>query len=422
MRKITPAVVATAMLTAVALTLAGCTGGARPGPDTNANTLTISGWSGDETMAALIERFEEKHPGVEVSFTGLPWPGILTQINTELVSGTASDFVVVFPGNGNPITVQTLARGNFLEDLSSQDWVPRFSEVNRTVMGTDGVVMMGANNFTIIPAIYNSQALAEVGASAPTTWGEVLELCSTARDHGKVAYALAGLAGGTYNYLPYALTATLVYGPHPDFGAQQAAGEASFSDSEWSTALDKYLEMSDAGCFTDDALGVSLEVAQDQVADGGALGIVTVSNQIGDIQRRAPEGTTFETAALPATDNPAETILPVGLGAGYGVNAHARNKELALQFMEFYLSDEGINVALEAGSIYTTIDVEGFEPIPTLAGVADQVRSDRTAVFPDQTWPSSYVGRVYQDEIQKILGGQATVEQSLATMDTAYHD
>ncbi|MCK2022687.1 ABC transporter substrate-binding protein [Microbacterium sp. kSW2-24] len=412
------AVLPIAALSVIAVGLVGCsTGGAGGGGDDS--TLTISGWSGDETMEAIIAAFEKDNPGVNVEFTGLPWPNILTQINTELVSGTASDVVVVFPGNGNPITAQTLAKGDYLVDLSSQPWVSEFNDANKAVMGADGEILMVANNFTIIPATYNTQALEELGVSAPQTWSEVLDLCTAAKDKGKVAYALGGLAGGTFHYLPYALTATLVDGPNPDFATEQAAGDVTFSDSEWSTAFEQYTEMLDAGCFTTDTLGTSLEIAQEQVAKGDAVGIVTVSNHISDIEGYAPEGTTFETAAFPATDDPSETILPVGLGAGYGVNAKG-NVELAKKFIDFYMSEEGLNIALDAGSIFPTVPVEGFEPIPALAGVAEQVQSDRTAAFPDQTWPNSNVNQVYMDQVQKLLGGQTSIADALAAMDSAY--
>lgn len=418
MRIRSAAVLPIAAFSILAMGLAGCSTGASGGGGDD-STLTISGWSGDETMDAIVAAFEKENPGVKVEVTGLPWPNILTQINTELVSGTASDVVVVFAGNGNPITAQTLAKGDYLVDLSDQPWVSDFNDVTKAVMGADDEILMTSNNVTIIPATYNTQALEALGATAPQTWSEVLDLCAAAQDQGKVAYALGGLAGGTFHYLPYALSATLVDGANPDFSAEQAAGDVTFSDSEWTTVLDQYTEMQDAGCFTKDTLGTSLEIAQEQVAKGDAVGIVTVSNQISDIEGYASEGTTFETAAFPATDDAAETILPVGLGAGYGVNAKG-NVELAKKFIDFYMSDEGMNIALEVGSIFPSIAVDGFEPIPTLSGVAEQVQSDRTAAFPDQSWPNSNVNQVYMDGLQKLLGGQATVADSLKAMDDAY--
>ncbi|WP_458115943.1 ABC transporter substrate-binding protein [Arthrobacter sp. D2-10] len=408
----------------VALSLAGCASGPQSASEgeggSGDNTLTWSGFSGDPVAAALIEEFEANNAGTTIEFTGLPYPQILSQINTELVSGTASDIVTVFPGAGNPIAVHTLAEAGYLQDLTSQSWTGNFNEANKSVMGLDGKVYFGANNFTIIPAIYNDQALEALGATAPTTFSEVLELCSSAQDEGKVAYALAGAAGGNFHFIPYALTATLVYGANPDFANEQAAGETSFSDSEWATALEQYKQMNDAGCFTADALGTSSEVAQEQIVNGDAIGTVNVSNVLATLKEAAPDGTTFSTAPFPATDDPSETVLPVGLGAGYGVNAKSDNVELAMKFMDFIMSEEGMNIALETGGIFPSQPVEGYEPDPSLTGVAEQAQSDKTAAFPDQTWPNSAVNQVYFDELQKLLGDQTSVEDALAAMDTAY--
>jgi len=406
---------------AAALGLAGCSAGPQSNSDKNSGTvLTMSGWADDKVAAALITKFEADNPGVTIKYTGLPWPGINTQINTELVSGTASDIVVVFPGNGGPITAQTLAKGNYLADMSSSKWVSNYNDANKAVMGVDGKILMGSNAFTIIPAIYNTQALKTVGATAPSTFSEVLGLCGIAKAKGKVAYALGGVAGGNYPYLPYALAASLVYGPNPDFVAKQAAGDTSFSDSKWTTVLEKYRQMVDAGCFTADATGTSLDVAQGQVAKGDAIGMVAVSPQIKTIEGKAPQGTTFETAAFPATDNKSETILPVGLGAGYGVNAKSKNIDLAKKFVDFYLSEAGLKIALDKGSLFPSAPVEGYTPPADLAGVAEQARGEKTSSFPDQTWPNASVNQSYTDGLQSFIGGKSSAADLLKQMDDAF--
>ncbi|MFE1646124.1 ABC transporter substrate-binding protein [Microbacterium sp. P01] len=423
MRKATAAALPVVALTTLALGLAGCSSGPQSGSGGGSDgdtVLTMSAWADDDIAAALIKKFEADNPGVTIDYTGLPWPGITTQINTELVSGTASDIVVVFPGNGGPIAAQVLAKGNYLADLSDAEWVGNYNDANKAVMGADDKILMGSNGFTIIPAVYNTQALEAVGATAPTTWSEVLDLCSTAKAQGKVAFALGALAGGNYNYLPYALSATLVYGPNPDFVEQQTSGDASFSDSEWTTVLDKYRELTDAGCFSADATGTSLEVAQGQVAKGEALGIVTVSPQISAIEEMAPEGTTFETAAFPATDDASETVLPVGLGAGYGVNAKSEHIDLAKKFVDFYLSEEGLNIALTTGSMFPSAPVDGFAAPEALAGVTEQAQGDKTFSFPDQTWPNAVVNQTYVDGLQAFLGGQTSASDLLKQMDDAF--
>lgn len=412
---------AVAAVGTVALLLTGCSSGTQANQDTKGeSTISWSGFTGDPVAEALIKKFEEKNPGTNIKFTGLPFPQILSQTSTELLSGTASDIVTVFPGEGGPTTVQTLVKSNYLEDLTAQSWTKNFSDSSKKMMGTDGKVYFGANNSTIIPAIYNDQALKAVGASAPTTYSKVLELCKAAKGAGKVAYALAGLSGGNLHLIPYALTATLVYGENPNFVDEQAGGKANFSDSQWRAALQKYKEMNDAGCFTANALGTSGDVAQAQVVSGDAVGMVNVSNAIAYLETAAPQGTTFSTAAFPATDDASQTVLPVALGAGYGVNAKSKNKDLAMKFMDFIMSDEGMQVAVDVGKVFPSQPVANYKPTPALAGVAEQAQGKKIAAFPDQTWPNSVVAQTFSDELQKFLGGQASQEDVLKAMDEAY--
>src|SRR5690606_33281643 len=127
----------------------------------------------------------------------------------------------------------------------------------------------------------------------------------------------------------YALTPTLVYGKNPDFDAQQAAGEVTFAESAWETALEKYDEMEESGCSQDDPLGTSYEVATAMVGNGDAFAIVSVTSTFAAVEANAPEGATFNMFALPATDDPSETWMPAGASGGIGANANAANPEAA---------------------------------------------------------------------------------------------
>lgn len=380
----------------------------------------MEGFSGDSLIPPLTAEFEKENPGVTVNFTGLPYPQILTQINTQLVSGTAPDIMTVFPGEGNPITVQTLAKNNYLADLSSAPWASSFNDTNKQLMGVDGKIFFTTNNLTIIPAIYNTQALAALGVKAPTTYTEVLNLCAAAKAKGKVAYALGGAAGGNFYFLFYALTASLVYGPNPNFATDQAAGKVTFAGSKWTDALNKFSDMNKAGCFSASPLGTSLDVAQGQIAKGDAVGMVTVSNQLPSIEKKVTGSTTFETAPFPATDTAADTYLPVGLGAGYGVNAKSKNLDMAKKFVDFYMSKAGITIATQAGSIFPSIDGASYPHDKALDGVATQAASGKTVSFFDALWPNANVNKVFNDETQKLLDGSESADDILKAMDNAY--
>src|SRR5204863_6909646 len=97
------------------------------------------------------------------------------------------------------------------------------------------------------------------------------------------------------------------------------------------------------GCFQQNPLGTSYEATQQLAATGKTLGLVQGNWVISLLKKQNPNGT-FVLKALPATDDPANSLIPAAAGAGYGVNVKAKNKELALKFVNFVMSPEGMNL------------------------------------------------------------------------------
>src|SRR5690606_13959271 len=123
-------------------------------------------------------------------------------------------------------------------------------------------------------------------------------------------------------------------------------------DSGWKTAFEQYMDMEDAGCFTENALGTTNDVAQADVANGTALATVTLTTTISQIKALAPSGTTFGMFALPATDDAEETWMPAAAFDGFGINAKAKNRAAAEEFLRFITSPESIAAyATVAGSL-----------------------------------------------------------------------
>ena len=101
--------------------------------------------------------------------------------------------------------------------------------------------------------------------------------------------------------------------------------------------------MNKSGCFQPNALGTSYEASQELAATGKTLGIVQGNWVVALLKQKNPNGT-FVLKALPATDDPASAFMPAAAGAGYGVNAKAKNKDLAMKFITYVMSPEGMSV------------------------------------------------------------------------------
>lgn len=217
----------------------------------------------------------------------------------------------------------------------------------------------------------------------------------------------------------YALVATTVYGDDRDFDKKMQAGQTDFAGSPWLTALDKYMTMEKTGCFQKNPLGTNYEASQGLAATGKTLGIIQGNWVIALLERKNPNGT-FALRALPATDDPSKTLIPAAAGAGYGVNAKAKNEELALKFVDFVMSPEGMNLFVKKQGGLPALPDTGFAPNPSLAELSRFIGAGRTVPFMDQLWPNAKVQQTMLSGLQEIFSDQSTPKKLLAEMDTDY--
>jgi raffinose/stachyose/melibiose transport system substrate-binding protein len=410
--KILPALLA--VTTAAALV--ACGGGTNAATD--ANTLTLA--SVDQgSVEDVIKAFEEANPGVKVNFTTSGADQYQQQIRTQLSSGTAPDVMSVWPGNGNPGTVTVLGKAGYLRDLSDQSWVAKYPKVVSDVAQYQGKTYNAIFGVNGIGAVYNEQAMTSAGLTPPSTWTELLAFCRAAKQKGTPAFALGIQDNWVAQIVLYALVATTVYGEDRDFDKKMAAGKATFANSPWTTAVAKYVEMQQTGCFQDSPLSTSYEASQKLAATGKTLGIIQGNWVIALLKKQNPQGT-FTLKALPATDDSAQTMVPAAAGAGYGINAKAKNPTLALKFVNFVMSTKGMNLFVEKQGGLPALPDTGYTIDPSLTELSTFVNENRTVPFMDQLWPNPKVQQTMLTGVQEIFSGQGTSEKLLTSMDTDY--
>ncbi|MET9684188.1 ABC transporter substrate-binding protein [Streptomyces coeruleorubidus] len=407
--------------TTAATLLAACSGGTKAGSDSGSGgsrTLTLA--SVDQgSVEDVVKAFEKANPGVKVRYTTSGADQYQQQIRTQLSSGTAPDVMSVWPGNGNPGATYVLAEPGYLRDLSDQPWAAKLPDAIKAVAQYEGKTYNAIFGQNGIGAVYNRQAMAKAGLTPPDTWTELLAFCRAAKAKGTPAFALGNQDNWVTQLVLYALVATTVYGDDRDFDKKMQAGQATFADSPWTTALEKYLTMEKTGCFQKNPLGTNYEASQGLVATGKTLGIVQGNWVIALLKQKNPKAT-FTLKALPATDTPAETIIPAAAGAGYAVNAKAKNEELALKFVNFVMSPEGMNLFAKKQGGLPSLPDTALAADPSLAELSTFVKTDRTVPFMDQLWPNAKVQQTMLSGLQEIFSGQSTPGKLLDEMDADY--
>jgi len=403
---------------AAALALAACSGGTNAGTGATSNTLTIA--SVDQgSIEDVVKAFEAANPGVKVNLTTSGADQYQQQIRTQLASGTAPDVMTVWPGNGNPGATYVLAKPGYLLDLSDQPWAAKLPAGVKSVAQYNGKTYNSVFGLNGIGAVYNQQAMGKAGLTAPSTWTELLAFCRAAAAKGTPAFALGNQDNWVTQLVLYALVATTVYSQDKDFDTKMQAGQASFATSAWTTAMAKYLEMNKTGCFQKNPLGTNYEASQTLAATGKTLGLVQGNWVVALLKQKNPSGT-FVLKALSATDDPAQTFMPAAAGAGYGVNAKAKNKELALKFISFVMSPQGMSVFNQKQGSLPSLADAGSSIDPSLADVAKYINDGRTVPFMDQLWPNAKVQQTMLSGLQEIFSNQSTPDKVLAAMDADY--
>jgi raffinose/stachyose/melibiose transport system substrate-binding protein len=390
--------------------------------DTSGNGITVTANSTDRVpMDEVVAAFREANPDTEVTVTYADTDQLQSTLRTQLSSGTAPDVFTVWPGSGNPAALDLLAPSGYLADLSDAAFASEIPEGDRPVTEYEGATHVVPVTYSGIGVIYSQEALDGLGAEPPTTWSELIELCGTARAEDMSLLALGNQTPWVTQLVTYALAATTVYSDTPDFDGLMASGDASFADSEWRTALEKYLEMEEEGCFNEDPLGTSYEASVSSVVQGRSVGLVQVATTLSQVRTEMGDAE-LGMFALPATDDAGETLMPGSISAAYGVNAESQNPEAAMAFVEFLGSAEGQDIYATEGGTLTALPDEEREADPALSTLTEFQSQGRTVPFMDQRWPNPRVQQTHFTVVQQLFAGDITVEDALAEMDGSYQE
>jgi raffinose/stachyose/melibiose transport system substrate-binding protein len=398
--------------------VAACSGGTNAASSGDSSTLTIA--SVDQgSIEKVVDAFKAANPGVQVNLTTSGADQYQQQIRTQLSSGTAPDVMTVWPGNGNPGATYVLAKPGYLLDLSDQPWASQLPEAVKKVAQYNGKTYNAVFGLNGIGAVYNDDAMKKADLTPPGTWTDLLAFCKAAAAKGTPAFALGIQDNWVTQLVLYALVATVVYGNDKDFDTKMQNGQATFANSPWTTAMAKYQEMNKSGCFQKNPLGTSYEASQSLAATGKTLGVVQGNWIISLLKQKNPSGK-FTMTALPATDDPATFIMPAAAGAGYGVNAKAKNKDLALKFVTYVMSPDGMKVFNEAQGSLPTLANAGSPVDPGLTELTTYVKDNKTVPFMDQLWPNAKVQQTMLSGLQEIFSNQSTPDKVLTSMDADY--
>jgi raffinose/stachyose/melibiose transport system substrate-binding protein len=428
---------AVALLVAVALAVTGCgnssssssasgSSGSSSGSSSASSggasgTIRFLGLSTTQTpMTQIISSFEKANPGIHVNAQYLPPGSSYAQtLTTQVQGGNTPDVFYTDGGeatNGS-VSVLPLAKAGKLVDLSGQPWASTVPQAAHSLYWI-GNKLYGLPLYESPSAVeYNVSEFQKLGLTVPTTWAQMLQLCSKIKAAGKIP---AGEPGQAAIILPLERAVSLVYGNAPNWNAQRAAGQVTFAGTPgWAESLASISQMNKAGCFQPGAAGTSVPAAFQLVGSGQAVMFIGPVDALGAIEPIA-HGAKFAAFPLPG-DTAATTQALVGYSDALAVSSSSSSKAAAIKFIDFIASPaEADYLAKMTGTVSLAAAASGHLPA-ALSAFAPYYKANKLVSYPPDGWTSGGpLNTAMLPLTSGLFTGQQTPESVLKAMDAQW--
>jgi raffinose/stachyose/melibiose transport system substrate-binding protein len=370
----------------------------------------------------LIANFKRVYPTIDVEGTYLPGNQLTTLLLTQLQANNAPDIFHVNAGGGTPTNVWPLAAQGKLLSLDGSPWIKRIFPPLKKWMSYNGHVYGMPGSIYSTGIFYNKDVFSQLGLKIPTKFADVPPMCRKIRAAGKVPIAIGLDASGASNATLWSqmLMTQWVYSVDPNWTEKRLAKKVTFSSSPlWQKALQRFVDLKDAGCFTEGAQGTGLPQQNTAFATGQAAMTLLASVQLGALLQVNPN-LKYGMFAFPA-DTAKATVIPIGSAITLVINKSSLNIDAAKKFVNFMARPkQAALIARITGGIEPFAASKG-DVAPFLSAMAPLFKQGKTMLQPFAGWPNNNMifGTVFPG-FQGLFSGQKTPAQILQDMDTTW--
>jgi len=309
-------------------------------------------WNGDGGYALVyqdaISKFNAKHPNVPVSINVISYGDFGAALKAAIVGGKAPDIMQV------PVNMITeLAKSGAVLPLSNYfatTEFPEFFEATVSKLKYGGEDYMAPFNVISYNVGYNKSIFDKLGLKVPTTIEELLAISKILKDNGYY-----GIAVGTKDKW---VGANLIYNQNiyldktHELLSKAELGEIKYSQTKLAEAADIISGYIDAGLFAPGANSMDAFVgAQDLFEQGKAAMFYPVGSFDSDSLLKGIDGS-FEIGIFPFPSPDGQKAVAMGaMGLNFAVSSGSKNKDLAVEFLQYFYSDTAAQAIYEAGMI-----------------------------------------------------------------------
>jgi raffinose/stachyose/melibiose transport system substrate-binding protein len=414
---------AVAAVAAVAL-VAGAGVGAKPQATVTLKVLAQSNGQGNPQLQAIFDQFQKLNPSVKIEATYLPiGTTYANTLRTQLRSGNAPDVFYVTPGSGGLQSLLPFAKAGYVADLSTRPWAKKIPLATSAKPLYWWKNKLWAVPIDVVPvgALYHPDVLSDLGLRVPTTMGQLLAACRTAKSKGKHFLNLAGASAQNAGLLASVVAGSYVLAKDPNWNQKRLANKTTFAGTPaWRTTLQRIVDMKNAGCFPPGAEANDNVPATPGFVSGQVASWVLPSSITGLIKSFNPKAQ-YNFFALPG-DKASDTRVFSSPTDAFAVYSKSKNKAAAMRLVDYWATPAAQGAygkATGAASMYQA--GTGRHLAFELRGIAPLLRQkDKVHTLMQVEWSNPAVFETLGKDVQGLLTGQKTVAATLADLDAAW--
>lgn len=383
-------------------------------------TRTLEFWyidTGEKEKVYMeaVERFKEKHPGVEVKTLQTPNDTYKQKFAVAMSGGTPPD---VFHSWGGSWLKEFVDQDNVL-DISSHIDKEHYVELALNNATFDDKVYGVPLGLGVAVFYYNKELFGQHGLTPPETYDDLLEIVDTLTDNKVIPIALANQPKwpGAY-YLMY--FADRIAGPDLFKNAYHRSGRL-FDDAGYVKAGEYIQELVKKDAFNKGFNGIPYDAGQGrQLLYTEQAAMMLMSNGlINNVRDEAPEfEAKLDTFLFPA--------LPDGMGSPsnlsgstnpvWSVSAKSEHPDLAIELAKELSNLQTAQDYADRTGTITAVQAVNYKD-PFSEKISEYVANAEDIHMPyDQTLPPE-LAELHKDTTQALFGLSITPEEAAARME-----
>jgi raffinose/stachyose/melibiose transport system substrate-binding protein len=371
----------------------------------------------------VVADYEKSNPNVKIDAQAVGDQPIKDKLRVLASSNQMPDVYFSWAGDFTKKFIDGGFAADITDAVQGSDWKNRLAPAGVQAFTYDGKVYGVPMDLDGKFLVYNTAIFEDNGIAEPKTLDDLLTACDTLKSAGVQPIAFGNQFG--WAAIHYLTTLNARYVPQDVLKKDYDPQTATWEDPGYVQALETFQELQQR-CLSENANGVAHDDAVAQLLNGKAGMVYVQSVEFSKFTKAegAPDTIVnnwdfFDFPAIPGAEGDQESLT--GAPDGFLVNEKSENKDVALDFLQFFTSEEnGKKLTEEMGRLSAVKGSATAEnATPQLRDALAEIEQATTFNIWLDTVTHTKVASAYLAGAEGLLGGNVSPQDVMASVKKA---